>query len=426
MDEKRAFSNSSIQIRENQKETILFEKPSTSPPQSCHRRELSRLHTPKRQLIHSIRMHDRISSPRTQIRHEDFGPIADGRRAAVYTLENAEGLRIRVSDFGATLVSCEAPDKNGNLADITLGYDSAAGYEGPTNPYFGATVGRYANRIGKGRFKLDGKDYTLATNNDPAGIPCHLHGGLKGFAHVLWAAEPAPDGQSIAFRYLSKDGEEGYPGNLDIRVTYTLSDDNELTWEATATTDAPTVLNLINHSYWNVSGDPSVPITRHELTLFADSYLPTDPGMIPTGEIAPVKGTPMDFTRPHIIGDRIDDDFEDLKFGAGYDHCWVLAGHDEQGIALAARLRDPESGRIIEFSTNQPGVQFYAANWVHENHFSGENLPGKNGHIYGHRSACCLETENFPDAPNKHNFPSAVLRPGETYRHILIHRFSAE
>ena len=371
-------------------------------------------------------MHDRSNSLATEIQVDDFGTLTDGRQAKVYTLKHPSGLRVRVTDFGATLVSCELPDKDGKLADLTLGYDSVDGYQGPDNPYLGASVGRFANRIANGRFSLEGKDYALATNNDPDGIPCHLHGGSTGFNLVMWTAEPSLDGRSITFSYLSKDGDEGYPGNLSIQITYTLTDDGELIWEATATTDAPTLLNLINHSYWNLSGDPSIPITDHELTLHADKFLPTDSGMIPTGELTPVDGTPMDFTSPHIIGDRIDDDFEALKFGTGYDHCWVLSGPRENGVALAARLKDPKSGRVLEVSTNQPSVQFYSANWVHENNFTGENPPGKGGRVYGRRSGCCLETENFPDAPNQPSFPSAVLRPGETYRHILIHRFSTE
>ncbi|MEP4078187.1 aldose epimerase family protein [Haloferula sp.] len=371
-------------------------------------------------------MHDRNTSISSNIKIDDFGTTADGSQTKLYTLEHPGGLRIRVSNFGATLVSCETRDKNGNFSDLILGYDSVKGYEGPKNPYFGASVGRYANRIANGRFTLDGKDYDLAANNDPAGIPCHLHGGNKGFSHVIWHAEPAADGRSITFSYLSKDGEEGYPGNLTARVTFSLTDEGELVWEATATTDAPTVVNLISHSYWNLSDDHSTPITDHELTLFADSYLPTTPGMIPLGEPAPVEGTPMDFTRPHVIGERIEDDFEALKLGIGYDHCWVLSGSRKDGVALAARLKDPKSGRVLEVLTNQPGLQFYSANWVCKDDFSGDNPPGKGGLAYGSRGACCLETQGFPDAPNQPAFPSAVLRPGETYQHLLIHRFSAE
>lgn len=365
-----------------------------------------------------------FSAPRT-IHSDDFGTLTDGRRASIYTLEHPGGMRVRVTDFGATLVSCEIPDQDGKLIDLTLGYDSVDGYAGPGNPYFGCSVGRFGNRIADGRFTLDGKEYILAKNNEPNGIACHLHGGTIGFSQVIWTAEPAADGRSVTFSYLSADGDEGYPGNLSVHVTYKLTDDAQLIWECTATTDAPTVLNIINHAYWNLSGDHSTSITDHELTLIADQYLPTNPGMIPTGELAPVFGTPMDFTTPHIIGDRIEDDFEDLTFGAGYDHCWVLSGPRTDGVALAARLKDPNTGRVLEVLTNQPAVQFYAANWVDESHFQGDNPPGKGGAAYGKRSGCCLETENFPDAPNQPNFPSSVLRPGEIYHHLMIHRFSA-
>ena len=373
-----------------------------------------------------IRMQNQSSIAPLIIAAEDFGTLADGRSAKVFTLEHPSGMRVRVTDFGATLVSCEIPGENGELVDLALGYDSVAGYAGPGNPYFGASVGRFGNRIARGRFTLDGKEYKLVENNEPNGVACHLHGGSTGFSHVIWDADPAQDGRSITFSYLSEDGEEGFPGNLHVKVTYTITDDAELVWEATATTDAPTVVNTINHSYWNLCGDHSIPITDHELTLHADCYLPTSPGMIPTGELSPVADTPMDFTTPHIIGDRIEDDFEALKLGSGYDHCWVLSGPRNDGVTKVGRLKDPKTGRILEVLTNQPAVQFYAANWVYEGLFQDGNPPGKGGQAYGKRSGCCLETENFPDAPNQPTFPSSVLRPGETYHHILIHRFSAE
>jgi aldose 1-epimerase len=286
------------------------------------------------------------------------------------------------------------------------------------NPYFGATVGRFGNRIKDGKFTLDGKQYTLATNNDPGGIPCHLHGGNTGFNKVMWTAQPDEAANAVTFTYVSKDGEEGYPGELTAKVTYTLTDDNELKWEATATTTAPTVLNLVHHSYWNLSGDPTSTINDHILTLAADHYLPTNAGLIPTGEKAPVAGTPMDFTQPTVIGARLNADFEALKLGGGYDHAWVLRPGD--GVRLAARLKDPKSGRVLEVLSDKPAIQFYGGN------FLDGTVAGKGGVKYPHRSACCLETENFPDAPNQPSFPSAVLRPGETYAHTMIHRFSAE
>lgn len=349
---------------------------------------------------------------------ESFGKLPDGRETKVYTLTNKNGLRARISEFGATLVSLEVPDKDGKLGDITLGFDNAGGYLAPGNPYFGATVGRFGNRIKGGKFELDGKTYTLATNNEPGDIPCHLHGGKVGYNRVLWSAESDKTTNFVVLTYVSKDGEEGYPGTLTCKVTYSLTDENELVWKATATTDAPTVLNLVHHSYWNLSGDPTTSITDHLLTLSADRYLPTDKGLIPTGELAPVASTPMDFTKPTEIGERVKADFEALKFGGGYDHCWVLT--PAEGIRLAARLEDPQTGRVMEISTNQPAIQFYGGN------FLDGSVEGRKGVKYSHRTGLCLETEGFPDAPNHPDFPSAVLRPGETYEHVMIHKFTTK
>ena len=349
------------------------------------------------------------------IRKETYGMLPDGREVAVFTLENANGCRAKVCEYGAILISMETPDREGRVADLTLGYDTLAGWL--TNScYLGASVGRFGNRIRDGKFTLDGKVYTLARNNEPNGIPCHLHGGVQGFDKVLWKG--GITGNSVVFRYLSADGEEGYPGNLEAKVTYTLTDENELIWEAEATTDAPTIVNLVHHSYWNLSGNPAASINDHELLLEADHFLPTDAGLIPTGELAPVAGTPMDFTSPCRIGDRVDEDFEPLRFAGGYDHCWVLREGD--GVRLAARLLHPASGRVMEVLTDQPGIQFYGGNFL-----DGKSI-GKDGVAYKYRTAFCLETENFPDAPNQPDFPSAVLRPGETYSHVMVHKFSAE
>lgn len=354
---------------------------------------------------------DTTASP--AIQQETYGKMPDGREVSIFTLTNKNGLKARVSEYGAILVSMETPDKTGKLADITHGYDTLEGWLGNTS-YFGATVGRFGNRIAHGKFTLDGKGYTLATNNDPGGIPCHLHGGTKGFDKVLWSGKPT-DSNGVEFTYVSADGEEGYPGNLTVKVSYTLTDDNELKWEAAATTDAPTIVNIVHHSYWNLSGDPDSSINDHVLQLNAPNYLPTNIGLIPTGRIAPVAGTPMDFTKPVVIGERIAADFEALKYGGGYDHCWVLEkGKD---VRLAAKLKDPRTGRVMEISTDQPAIQFYGGN------FLDGSVVGKGGVKYAHRTALCLETENFPDAPNQPDFPSAVLRPGETYRHRMIHRF---
>ncbi|YCM45012.1 aldose epimerase family protein [Verrucomicrobiaceae bacterium 227] len=351
----------------------------------------------------------------------EYGKLADGRVAKIFTLKNQSGMVVKVTEYGAILVSLETPDRDGKLADLTHGYDTLEAWLTNTS-YFGSSVGRFGNRIADGKFTLDGKEYTLAKNNEPGGIPCHLHGGLKGFDKVLWSGESfKKEGASgVTFSYLSKDGEEGYPGNLSVEVTYTLNDNNQLTWEAKATTDAPTVLNIVHHSYWNLSGDPSTTINDHQLTLFADRYLETNAGLIPTGKLSPVAGTPMDFTESHAIGERLEANFEALTLGGGYDHAWVLSGEKDGDLVKAAKVHDPKSGRTMEISTNQPAVQFYGGN------FLDGTASGKGGEAYQHRTALCLETENYPDAPNKPEFPSAVLRPGETYHHKMVHTFSAK
>lgn len=355
-------------------------------------------------------------APLSSETQEIFGKMPDGRAVKIFTLTNQNGLKARVTEYGAILVSMETPDKCGNFADLTHGFDTLAGWLTNTF-YFGASVGRFGNRIKDGTFSLEGKTYTLAKNNDPGGIPCALHGGLIGFDKVLWSGKPTAS-NGVEFTYLSQDGEEGYPGNLAVKITYTLTDENELKWEASAITDAPTVLNIVHHSYWNLSGDPTTSINDHVLMLAAPKYLPTNAGLIPTGTIAAVADTPMDFIQPTTIGERVDAEFEALRFGAGYDHCWVL--ENGEGTRLAARLLDPKSGRVMAVSTNQPAIQFYGGN------FLDGKVIGKMGVKYARRSALCLETEGFPDSPNQTNFPSPVLRPGQTYYHVLIHKFSAE
>ena len=359
------------------------------------------------------------ASHSSTIRMTSYGKLPDGREVQLYTLTNKNGMVAKVMDYGAHLVGLEVPDAKGKLEDVTLGYDTLAGWLTNTS-YFGATVGRFANRIAHGKFSLDGVEYTLAKNNEPGGIPCHLHGGDKGFDKVLWKGEPVDtaEGKGVKLTYVSKNGEEGYPGNLTTTVTYLLTDANELVWEAEATTDSPTIVNLAHHSYWNLSGNPKSSINDHELMLAAPGYLPTNAGLIPTGKIEPVAGTPMDFTKPTRIGDRVDADFEALRFGGGYDHCWVLEAG--KGMKLAARLKDPKSGRVMEIFTDQPGIQFYGGN------FLDGTVKGKGGVEYARRSGLCLETEGFPDAPNQPAFPSSVLRPGETYRHKMVHRFCVE
>jgi len=346
-----------------------------------------------------------------------YGKLPDGREVRIFTLSNPNGLTAKVTEYGAILVGVSVPDSKGKMADITLGYDTLAGWL-TNSSFFGASVGRFGNRIAAGKFTLDGKEYTLATNNEPGGIPCHLHGGLKGFNQMLWKGEPVRKAaaRGVAFTYTSKDGEEGYPGTLQAKVTYWLNDANELIWQAEATTDKPTVVNLVHHTYWNLTGDPTKTILDHELMLAADAYLPTDKGLIPTGQKASVEGTPMDFRKSTKVGARVNADFEALKFGGGYDHAWVL--REGKGVRLAAVLKDPSSGRTMEVLTDQPAVQFYCGN------FLDGTAVGKGGVKYQFRSGLCLETEGFPDAPNKPQFPSAVLRPGQTYHHTMVVRFT--
>ena len=354
-----------------------------------------------------------------------FGTLADGREASLVTLRNSHGLVATLTNFGAALVSLHAPDREGQLADITLGYDSVSGYASASNPYFGATVGRFGNRIASGTLTIGDEFLQLATNNHPGGIPCHLHGGAVGFSRKLWEIIEA-DGSRVVFRYLSHDGDDGYPGTLDSYVTYTLTEDDELIWEATATTDRTTVINLVHHSYWNLSGNPQSDIHDHQLQVRASHYLPTDAGLIPTGERRSVAGTPLDFLRPTAIGERIDDDFACLQFANGYDHAWVLDDYENEDLFPAATLHHPATGRTLEVFTNQPAVQVYCGNFLSAECFQPPHLTGKGGVAYPFRSGVCLETENFPDAPNQPTFPSPYLEPGETYRHIEIHRFSAK
>lgn len=337
-----------------------------------------------------------------------FGTTADGQTVRHFFLKNRNGLEIGLSEYGAIVTSIRTPDRHGKLEDVTLSKpDFRSWLDNPH--YLGATIGRYGNRIAKGRFSLDGIDYQLATNNEPNGIPCHLHGGVKGFDQVRWKGQPVirPDAEGISFTYHSDRDEEGYPGELVAEVTYWLTRDDQVVFEATATTDAPTPINLINHLYWNLSGNPGSSILDHELQIEAQAYLATTPGLIPTGEIVPVRDTPMDFTRSTRIGERLQDDFEPLKHGHGYDHCWTLRPSEEGSLHPAATLRDPKSGRLLSISTNQPGLQFYTGNFLPDPH-----------------CGLCLETQAFPDSPNQPEFPDTILRPGQTYRHRTHFKFS--
>ncbi|MGB3780108.1 MAG: aldose epimerase family protein [Tunicatimonas sp.] len=345
----------------------------------------------------------------------DFSTTPDGQTANLYTLTNANGVEAQITDFGGVVVSLKVPDRNDTLADVVLGFDSLKPYF-EDSPYFGALVGRYGNRIAKGKFTLDGEEYTLAQNN----MGNHLHGGLRGFDKVLWQAEPQSGDSSSAglkLRYQSPDGEEGYPGALDVTVIYTLTNDNELRIDYQATTDAPTVVNLTNHSYFNLTGQGGSSILDHEVMINADRFVPVDSTLIPTGELAEVAGTPLDFRQPTPIGARIDDEHQQLAYGIGYDHCWVL--NKEGGSrTLAATVHEPSSGRFLEVFTTEPAVQFYSGN------FLDGTLTGKGGAVYEQRTGFCLETEHFPDSPNQPNFPSTELRPGETYQTSTTYKFS--
>ena len=343
-----------------------------------------------------------------------FDQSLDGQQVKLYTLTNESGMLAEITNYGGRVVSLWVPDKEGSYADIVLGYETLDEYlNGPEN-YFGCLVGRYGNRIGQGTFEIDGQSYSLATNNNEN----HLHGGDKGYNQVVWNANQ-PDLQTLELSYLSPDGEEGYPGNLSIRVVYRLTNENELKVEYWATTDKTTHVNLTHHSYFNLHGAGVGDINDHMMQILADRYTPVDEGLIPTGELASVDGTPMDFRAPTPIGTRADDDFQQLQFGSGYDHNYVL-NSQEEGLRMVAVVEEPVSGRRMEVWTNEPGVQFYGGN------FLDGSVRGKGGKPYNHRSGFCLETQHFPDSPNKDNFPSTLLNPGEEYYSICSYKFGVK
>jgi aldose 1-epimerase len=358
-------------------------------------------------------MRETNARPSAEVTHEEFGRLPDGTQVDAFTLANANGIVVRAITYGGIITSLRVPDRNGQLDDIVLGFDDLAGYL-EENPYFGAIIGRYGNRIAGGRFTLEGQDYTLATNNGPN----HLHGGITGFDKVVWQAEPFENGDSVGvtFSYTSSDGEEGYPGNLDVRVTYTLTAANELVFDYYAVTDRATPVNLTQHSYFNLAGDASDDILDHRLTVNADHFTPVDSTLISTGAIAPVAGTPFDFRSATAIGARIDQEQEQLRHGLGYDHNFVL-NREDSTVTHAARVYDPQTGRLMDVYTTEPGIQFYAGN------FLDGSITGKAGHVYGHRSGFCLETQHFPDSPNQPEFPSTILRPGEEYRSTTTYVF---
>jgi aldose 1-epimerase len=362
---------------------------------------------------------NRAQTESGSIKKSSFGKTPDGEQVDLYTLTNKNGVEAAITNYGGAVVSIKVPDRHGKLEDIVLGYDSVDGYV-TDKSYFGAIVGRYGNRIAHGQFTLDGKTYTLAKNNGEN----TLHGGIKGFNKAVWSAKqiPAKGGQALELTYLSKDGEEGFPGNLQLSVVYTLTDSNELKIDYSAKTDKATVVNLTSHSYFNLLGVGlgSGDILAHVLMIEADKFTPVDSGLIPTGELRDVTGTPFDFRKPTPIGARIDSNDEQIKLGGGYDHNFVLRRKEGDPISLAARVVEPASGRILEVWTTEPGVQFYTGN------FLDGSARGKGGVAYAKRTAFCLETQHFPDSPNHPKFPTTVLKPGESYHSTTIYKFAVE
>lgn len=349
------------------------------------------------------------------VMEEPFGEV-DGEPVTLFTIANQQGMTVKITNYGGIITSLTVPDKSGKTGDVVLGYDHLAGYLDKT-PYFGAIIGRYGNRIAGGRFSLNDQTYNLAKNNNAN----HLHGGIKGFDKVVWDTEVVQEEKAVklVMSYFSPDGEEGYPGNLQAEVTYTIDGNNQIRIDYQAVTDAPTVLNLTNHSYFNLTGDPSKNILDHELMIKADYFLPVDSTLIPTGELREVAGTPFDFSGFTRIGDSIDVENTQILRGGGYDHCWVFARNSGRPEMLAS-LFEPNSGRLMEVLTTEPGVQFYSGN------FLDGTITGKGDIAYHHRSGLCLETQHFPDSPNQQNFPSVVLNPGDEYLSTTIYRFSVK
>ena len=345
-----------------------------------------------------------------------FGNTPDGMPVAIYTLRNSKGMEARIMTYGGIVQSLKVPDRNGKFDDVVLGYDDLAGYlANKGNPYFGALIGRYGNRIGGAKFTLEGQTCTLAINNGPNS----LHGGIKGFDKVVWQAKPllTADGPSLELTYFSKDGEEGFPGNLTVTATYTLTDNNELHVYFTATTDKPTVCNLTQHSYFNLRGQGNGDILGHEVYINSDKITPVDKDLITTGGYEPVAGTPFDFRKPTAIGARINDPDQQLQYGPGYDHNWVI--NKPMGkLGLQARVYEPTTGRVMEVWSTEPGLQFYAGN------FLDGSITGKDGKVYPRRSGFAMEPQHYPDSPNKPMFPSTELKPGETYQNTIMYRFS--
>ena len=354
-------------------------------------------------------------SPPRLIEDESFAGIVRGEEVHLYSLENINGVVTQITNYGGRVVNLWVPDKKGNFDDIVLGHETIEKYMESNEIYYGALIGRYGNRIGRGLFNLNDTVYKLERNE---GGKNHLHGGMKGFHNVVWDAEQ-PDNHTLVLNYISRDMEEGYPGKLEVQVTYRLTDDNELRIEYDASVDKPSPVNLTHHSFFNLKGAGTESINDHILQINADKYTPVDENLVPTGEIVTVKGTPMDFREPKRIGEHISENFEQLKLGGGYDHNWVL-NESGEGLTFAARVIEPESGRTLEVYTNEPGLQFYGGNFL-----DGSDT-GKEGKVYGYRSAFCLETQHFPDSPNKPGFPSVILNPGEEYKSVCVYKFGVE
>ena len=350
---------------------------------------------------------------KAKIEKHEFGKLADGTAIALYTLTNRNGLEVQISNYGGAVVSVKTPDRTGKMGDVVLGYDQPQSYADDT-VFFGIIVGRYANRIANGKFALKGVEYQLAQNNPPN----HLHGGVRGFNKVIWNAREVSrsNGAALELSYLSKDGEEGYPGNLSVKVTYVVTNANELRIEYSATTDKATIVNLTNHSYFNLAGAGAGSILQSMLKINASRFTPIDETSIPTGELRPVKGTPFDFTRATVIGSRIDQADEQLRFGKGYDHNFVLNKTGRE-LSLAAEVYEPKSGRVLEVWTTEPGLQLYTGNFL-------DNVHGKGGKVYNKRDAFCLEAQHFPDSPNQPGFPSTVLEPNGRYTETTVYKFT--
>jgi aldose 1-epimerase len=350
------------------------------------------------------------------LRREDFQKIIDGKQTDLFILKNKNGMELAVTNYGAAVVAIMAPDREGFFSNVVLGHDSIDQVVNSPEPFLGTVIGRYGNRIAKGKFSLNGQEYTLAINNGPNS----LHGGTKGFHAVVWDVVRS-EGSSVELTYTSADGEEGFPGELEVNMVYTLTDFNEFIIKYKATTDKATIVNLTNHAFFNLAGvsDPSPTVNNNILAIHADFFIPIDEVSIPTGEILRVEGTPMDFRTPKVVGDRIDDTFEQLVFGAGYDHCYALNKAYTGELSFAAKCVEPLGGRTLEVYTTEPGVQLYSGNWL-------SGFSGAHGATFPRRSAICFETQHFPDTPNQPHFPSAVLTPGKEYTHTCVYKFGIQ